>query len=72
MEWNQRTPSGPDPDANMPSVASLKRELADLKAGFARLTGPHIARLHSYRTDPSRLMHDAGFSPDIWQGGQNG
>src|SRR6185437_3602181 len=51
----------------MPTVATLRRELDDLKAGFTRLTGPHVERLKSYRADASRLMLDAGLVPDQWQ-----
>jgi hypothetical protein len=51
----------------MPSVASLRRELANLKAGFDRLSGPRVERLQSYRADPAQLMVDAGLVPDAWQ-----
>ena len=51
----------------MSTIASLRRELAHLKAGFARLSGPHVERLQSYRADPANLMVDAGLVPDAWQ-----
>lgn len=51
----------------MPSAATLRRELDDLKAGFIRLTGPRLERLQAYRADASRLMVDAGLAPDPWQ-----
>ena len=47
--------------------ATLKRQARQLDKLAERVPGGPAERLAAYRADPSRLMLDAGFTPDPWQ-----
>jgi hypothetical protein len=47
--------------------AQLRRQARMLSRLAMAIPGSPVERLASYRTDPARLMVDAGYDPDEWQ-----